>query len=330
MKSRLKSRCLLLSVPFLVAFDNAPTWLTADKLLNPDRAFTDPEDPGVSYACYTEGSSTYTVKNDLGILAGIGDDPGNWRETLEQSLLSTDACDEALCHGTQAEIDEACGVEPPPPPPPAGELRLSDYSPGAFVSTGNDASGITVLPDGKLLITRQTVFEIRSESGQLLSTKSTQIGDLEGVEYSGGIVYGVNESPGHNVQYDVNANVIGDSGLPYSNIECVAMHNGRLYYGVEAAGVIADAQANVYIDLGRDLAGCASAGGYLVAVTSHAWRASTIHKIDTDSWQVVESRSLPDCDCEGIAFTPDLSRMYIIQESSRTGGSGYTVYHRNE
>jgi hypothetical protein len=64
-------------------------------------------------------------------------------------------------------------------------------------------------------------------------------------------------------------------------------------------------------------------------VTSHAWRSSAIHKIDTDTWQVVETMPLPDCDCEGIAFTDDLSLMYIIQESSRGGGSGYTIYERD-
>jgi hypothetical protein len=101
-----------------------------------------------------------------------------------------------------------------------------------------------------------------------------------------------------------------------------------VYYGHESTGYIVDAQVNIHIDLGQDLAGCVSAGDYLIAVTSHAWRSSQIHKIDTATWEVVETRPLPTCDCEGIAFSEDLNRMYIIQEASRGGGSGYTIYER--
>jgi hypothetical protein len=324
-------RLLVLSTPFLLAFDNAPNWMTADKLLNPDRSFTSPASSSVSYSCYTEGSGTYTVKSDLDVLADIGDDPGNWAHHLEESLLPVDACDVALCHGSQAEIDAACGAEPPPPPPPpppVGELSLADYSPVAFVSTGSNASGLTVLPNGNLMITRQTVLEIRTQSGEILGTMPSSQSDLEGIEYSGGIIYGANESPGRTVQYDISGQPLGQSNLPFSGAECIAVHNGTVYYGHETTGYIADAQANVFIDLGQDLAGCVSAGGYLVAVTSHAWRSSAVLKIDTNTWEVVEAMPLPICDCEGIAFTADLSRMFIIQEASRGGGSGYTIYER--
>lgn len=327
----MKYRLLILATPMLVAFDNAPGWLTADKLLNPDRAFVSPDASDVGYACYTEAGDSYTVKNDLSVLSSIGSDPVNWMSRLQESLLPTDACDVAICHGSQAEIDAACGTEPPPPPPPpppVGELKLSDYTSVAFVSTGADASGITVLPDGNLMITRQTVIELRSEAGQLLASGPSSQNDLEGLEYSGGIVYGVNESPGRTVQYGVDGQTLGQSNLPFSGSECVAVHNGTVYYGHESTGYIADAEVNIYIDLGRDLAGCVSAGGYLIAVTSHAWRSSQIHKIDTATWEVVETRTLPTCDCEGIAFSEDLSRMYIIQEASRGGGSGYTIYER--
>jgi hypothetical protein len=327
----MKYRFLILVTPLLVAFDNAPSWLTANKLLNPDRAFVSPDSPEIGYACYTEGDDSYTVKNNLSALAAIGTDAANWTTRLEESLLPTDACDVAICHGSQAEIDAACGAEPPPPPPPpppVGELALSDYSSVTFVSTGPDASGIALLPDGNLMITRQTVLEIRNEAGQLLSSRASSQNDLEGIEYSGGLVYGVNESPGRAVQYDVSGQILGQSNLPYSGAECVAVHNGVVYYGHESTGYIADAQANIYIDLGQDLAGCVSAGGYLIAVTSHAWRSSQIHKIDTATWEVVETRALPTCDCEGIAFSADLSRMYIVQEASRGGGSGYTIYER--
>lgn len=325
----MKYRLLILLTPFLLAFDNAPSWMTAGKLLNPDRSFTSPDSTSVSYSCYSEGSDTYTVKSDLNVLADIGNDPSNWTHHLEESLLPVDACDAALCYGSQAEIDAACGVEPPPPPPPpVGELSLADYSPVSFVSTGSNASGITVLPNGNLMITRQTILEIRTQSGEIVSSTPSLQSDLEGVEYSGGLIYGANESPGRTVQYDINGQLLGQSSLAFSGAECIAVHNGTVYYGHESTGYIADAQANVLIDLGQDLAGCASAGGYLVAVTSHAWRSSTIFKIDTNTWEVVEALPLPTCDCEGVTFSSDLSRMFIIQEASRGGGSGYTIYER--
>lgn len=325
----MKYRLLVLLTPLLVAFDNAPPWLTADKVLEPDRTFLSPDSPGISYSCYTEGAQEYTVKTDLEVLGNVGDDPVEWASHLKGSLLPTDACDAALCHGTQAEIDAACGVEPPPPPPPpVGDLMLSDYKKVSFVSTGTNASGITVLPNGNLMITRQTVLEIRNPAGAIVSSRSSSQSDLEGIEYSGGLVYAANESPGRAVQYDANGQILSQSGLPFSGAECVAVHNGTVYYGHESTGYILDSQGEIYIDLGKDLAGCASAGGYLVAITSHAWRSSALLKIDTNTWDVVEAVPLPTCDCEGVAFSDDLSRMYIIQEASRGGGAGYTIYER--
>lgn len=328
----MRYRYLLASMPFLVAFDNPPSWLTAEKLVNPDSTFTLPESPEVGYACYSQGSDNYTVKGDLDVLDDIGANPADWPAILESALLPTDACDAALCHGSQQEIDSACGSEPPPPPPPPpppADFKLSNYSVESFVPTGPDASGIAVLPDGNLMITRQTILEIRSPEGELLESRSSEGNDLEGLEFFDGLVLGINESPGFHVRYDVNGALLDYKALSFSNGECIAVHEGKVYYGVEAAGLIGDAQQNIYIDLGRDVSACTSAGGYFIAITSNPWRQSTIYRIDTATWKVVESLPLPTCDCEGVAFSHDLSRMYIVQEPSRGGGGGLTIYTRD-
>lgn len=259
---------------------------------------------------YTAGATIRTTCQSACTAAQVIADPS-------QSTVTVDCVEE-----WQVTPYEA----PSLPPPPSASFALSDFVAGPFISTAGDSSGITYLPNGNLMITLQTQLQVLTAGGQVLSTRSASANDIEGLEWVDGKVLAANEDRGLHMEYAEDGTQLDFSALPFNNIECVAHLDGVTYYGTEHDGQILDASGTPFIDLGKDLAGCTFSGGYLLAITSHAYRDSTWHKVDTETWTVVDQRPLPDGNWEGISCRGN--RCVVIREESPKSASGFQIYDR--
>ncbi len=223
-------------------------------------------------------------------------------------------------------------LAPSPPPPPESsvkpyrKLALADYSAGAFVQTAGDASGVAYMEDGTLMIALQRQVQLVTESGKVISTAGSGTNDLEGLELVNNSVIGANESPGRLMKYSARLQSSVDKNLSIRNIECIAEHNGVVYYGLENSGQIVDETGRVYVKVGRDLAGCTFFEGALLVVTSHPYRASMWSRVDPVSWKVIESRRLAKGNWEGVSCREN--SCVIIREASAFGEAGFQVWSR--